>query len=303
MRRPPPWSDIAKYPVAGGTILLAIGVTLASWSGQVDVTPLYETIAIRQGQLWRLLTSTLPHADILHLLFNVYWTWVFGTLVEEVFGHFRTFAIFVLLALVSNAAEYAFLGGGIGLSGIGYGLFGLLWVLTRRDRRFADAVDDRTIGLFIAWFFLCILITFAGYPIGNVAHGVGAATGALLGWTISARPRPRLVGSAALAALLAAALAGATVARPWINLSKDRGLDEGKLGYDDLMAGRNAAAARWLRDATVMRPRDATYWFDLGIAYQRLNRHADAEAAYKRAIELAPSNAQFREATDDRNSS
>ena len=42
MRRPPPLSDFTKYPITGGTIALAVAVTLAWWSGRFDVTPLLE---------------------------------------------------------------------------------------------------------------------------------------------------------------------------------------------------------------------------------------------------------------------
>ncbi len=110
---------------------------------------------------------------MLHLAFDVYWTWVFGTLIEMTWGHVAMFLIFALLAAGSSAAQYALVTGGAGLSGVGYGLFGMLWVLSRRNRRFADVIDQQTIRLFVAWFFICIVITYVGFPIGNVAHGFG----------------------------------------------------------------------------------------------------------------------------------
>jgi len=41
---------------------------------------------------------------------------------------------------------------------VGYGLFGLLWVLSRRDERFRDSIDPRTVVVFVVWFF-CIATT------------------------------------------------------------------------------------------------------------------------------------------------
>jgi len=295
MRRPPPWNDFIKYPVAGGTIALAVGVSLASWSGKVDVGALYETVDIRRGELWRLLTSALPHADLLHLAFNCYWIWVFGSLIEERFGHLKTVAMFVLLAIAANGAEYAVLSGGMGLSGVVYGLFGLLWVLSRQDRRFEGEIDQNTVRLFVAWFFFCIFLTVVGYPIGNVAHGVGAVAGALLGLAICGSSQRRIAASAAVALLLAATLSGVTLGRPWINLSKYGGYDEGSLGYDALIANRDEEALRWLRDATRMQPGIAAYWFDMGIAYDRLGRRSEATAAYERARRLEPANAQYQQ--------
>jgi membrane associated rhomboid family serine protease len=294
MRRPPPLTDFIKYPIVGGTIALAVGVSLASWSGKIDVSSLYATVDIRRGQLWRVLTSTLPHVNFLHLAFNVYWTWVFGTLIEEMFGHARTLLVFVLLAVAGNGAEYAFLDGGVGLSGIGYGLFGLLWVLSRRDARFSEAVDHNTVLTFVVWFFACIFMTVAGYPIGNVAHGVGAAAGALLGLAISSSGQRRRATAAGLSALVAGVLVGATFARPWINLSKTGGYAEGELAYDALVAQRDKDAIRWYRDATRMQPRIAGYWFNMGIAYERLERNSEAVVAYKRAYDIEPSNPTYQ---------
>ena len=293
MRRPPPWSEFTKYPIVSGTIALAVGVTLAWWSGKVEISSLFASAEIRRGELWRLLTSVLPHANILHLAFNVYWIWVFGTLAEEIFGHAKTFAIFVLLAVASNGAEYAFLDGGVGLSGIGYGLFGMMWMLSKRDRRFDGVIDQSTITMFVVWFFICIASTVAGYPIANVAHGVGAIAGALLGFAISAPPRQRLMTSSALTLLVAMVLVCATFARPWVNLSRHGGEEEARLGYDALMADHNEEALRWFRDATRMQPRIAGDWFDLGIACERLKRHAEATAAFNRAHELEPANEAY----------
>ena len=137
----PKWTEFWKYPVIAGTAILAIAVTIAWWS-KLNISPLFETAMIRRGELWRLFTGIFPHADILHLTFNIYWLWVFGTLVERVFGHFRTAALIALFALGSSSLEFAFGLGGVGLSGVGYGLFGLLWVLSRHDDRFRGALDQ-----------------------------------------------------------------------------------------------------------------------------------------------------------------
>src|SRR3954463_16090667 len=98
MRPPPPISRAWRYPVTAGIAAMAIAVTLA-WYGKVlDIAPLTETLDIRRGQLWRLITSALPHVGPLHLIFNVYWLWVFGTLVEEVYGPLKTLCIYVVFA-------------------------------------------------------------------------------------------------------------------------------------------------------------------------------------------------------------
>src|SRR5882724_58127 len=184
MRKPPSPAGIPNYPVVAGTALLAIGVT-AAWGAKMDVSPLLDNALIRHGELWRLVTAILPHVNVLHLVFNIYWLWVFGTLVEEVYGHAKTAALVLLFAVGPNALEYAFSTGGVGLSGVGYGLFGLLWVLSKRDERFRDAVDQRTIQLFVIWFFFCIFATATNFMrVGNVAHGAGGVLGILTGFAL-----------------------------------------------------------------------------------------------------------------------
>ena len=298
MRDVPSWKDFPRYPVVAGTVALAVGITVAWWL-KADVSVVFSTAEIRRGQLWRLLTSVFPHTDLLHLIFNLYWLWVFGTLIERVYGHARTFLLFILLGVGSNAFEFALASGGVGLSGIGYGLFGLLWMLSRRDDRFRDDMDQQTINIFIGWFFFCIITTIAHImPVANVAHGAGALLGILTGMAITS-PRQRLLVSTGLAALVALGLWGATYGRPLVNLSRYGGYEEGKWGYDALLANHNQEAVRWLRDAVRMQPQAPQYWFDLGIAYHRLGNVPAAKAAYQRAHQLKPDDPTYNSPYDN----
>ena len=83
MRRPPPLARIPAYPVTAGIGLMAVAVTVMTLAGRWSLAPFEVTPAAFHGQPWRLLTSVLPHLDVFHILFNVYWLWAFGTLVEE----------------------------------------------------------------------------------------------------------------------------------------------------------------------------------------------------------------------------
>jgi membrane associated rhomboid family serine protease len=292
MRNPPALIDYPRYPAVASTVVLAVGITFAWWLKE-DISMLFATAEIRRGELWRLVTCIFPHLSVLHLIFNVYWLLAFGSIIEEIYGHTKTALLIVFLAFGSNAFEFAFARGGAGLSGVGYGLFGLLWVLSRRDDRFRDAMDQRTVTLFVGWFFFCIVTTLANImPVGNVAHGAGALLGMLTGIAIT-MPRYRLLTVSGTAALVLFGLWGATFGRPMVNLSGKAGYEEGKWGYDALIANRNQEAARWLRDATKMQPTVPSYWFDLGIAYQRLGNMPAAKAAYQRAHQLKPDDPKY----------
>jgi membrane associated rhomboid family serine protease len=291
------WREFPRYPVIAGTAVLAIGVTLAWWA-KVDVSALFESAEIRRGQLWRLVTSIFPHLDILHLAFNVYWLWIFGTRVEQVFGHLRTAGLLLLFAVGSGSIDFAFSQGGVGLSGVGYGLFGLLWILSRRDERFRSAIDQRTTTLFVGWFFFCIFATVTHiWPVANVAHGAGAVLGVLVGIAITGSGRQFAVGG--IAAIFLLGLWGSTLGRPYVNLSGRAGYEEGQWGYAALQTNHNQEAVRWFRDATRRQPRIPEMWYDLGIAYQRMGEQTLARGAFRRAHELEPTNPTYSIPTEN----
>jgi GlpG protein len=221
----PRWKEIPHYPVISGITILAVGVTIAWWAGG-NISPLFESAEIRRGQLWRFATSVLPHLDILHLAFNLYWLWALGTTVERVYGHFRTVLVLLLFATGAGSLDFAFAQGGVGLSGVGYGLFGFLYVLSQHDERFKESLDKRTINLFVGWFFLCILTTAIHLlNVANVAHAAGAVLGSLLGYAV-VFPARRLRIAGSIGVLILLGLGGATFGRPFINFSSQGGYEE-----------------------------------------------------------------------------
>jgi tetratricopeptide (TPR) repeat protein len=161
----------------------------------------------------------------------------------------------------------------------------MLWVLSDNDDRFRDAMDRRTIELFVVWFFFCIIATVAKFmPVANIAHGAGAILGILTGFAVSRTDRRR-AAVAGLCAVLVFGGWGATVGRPKINLSKTAGYEEGQWGYQALLANRNQEAVKWFRDAVTYQPNDTVYWHDLGLAYQQTGNEPAAIAAYRRAAD------------------
>ena len=292
MRPAPELTRLPRYPITGGIGILAIAVTAATWLGK-DLSLLWPTAMIRRGELWRLVTAILPHGDALHLAFNVYWLWVFGTLVEEVFGRAKTAGLILLFALGSSAFEFAFSRGGIGLSGVVYGLFGLLWVLSKYDERFGDAVDERTIVVFVLWFFFCIAGTLTNaMNVANIAHGTGAVLGILAGFAMVQTNRRSAI-LAGIAVIVCFALCASTFWRPVLNAGDGEGYEEGRWGYDALVADQNREAVRWLLDATRYQPKVPEFWHYLG-AQDRLNDKRAAADGFRRAAELGDAEAQCR---------
>jgi membrane associated rhomboid family serine protease len=296
----PKWTEFPKYPVIALVCALAVGITVAWWA-KLDISLFLETAEIRRGQVWRLVTSVFPHLGVLHLVFNLYWVWILGTIVERVYGHAKTLLLLALFAVGSNSLDFAFAQGGVGLSGVGYGLFGLLWILSARDERFRGAVDRRTVNLFIGWFFFCIVATVMHiFAVANVAHAAGAALGILVGLAMT-MPARRPLMTTSVVAIILFGLWGSTLGRPIINLSGKAGYEEGRWGYDALVAHRDQEAVRWLGDAVRLQPNNPVDWFNLGIAYHRLGNMTAAMAAYEHAHKLDPNKAEYSNAAESEN--
>lgn len=303
MRRPPPLSELADYPVTAVVAVLAAAVTAANHLGDASIERLVMAPDAVGAEPWRLVSSALPHGDALHLAFNVYWLWVFGTLLERALGHVALLALILFFAAGSGAAEYATFVGGIGLSGVGYGLFGLLWA-ARRDRRFTGAVDARTAQLFFFWFLFCIVLTVTNIePIANVAHGVGWLLGALVGQGLASSGTQRLVRWLGAAAISGASIAGAGPLRERVNLADIVGLqgeqrahEAARAAYEAMEASRLDEAIAGYERAVELRPEEATYWFNLAIAYEAKGLEGRARDAFEKAASLAPGEARYRDA-------
>jgi membrane associated rhomboid family serine protease len=62
---------------------------------------------LRSFQLWRIFTYGICHAHIQHLLFNMIGVWVFGRMLETVYGSKETVAFFGLAVGLSGLAQIA----------------------------------------------------------------------------------------------------------------------------------------------------------------------------------------------------
>ena len=160
------------------------------------------------GEVWRPVTTTLLHGGLFHAVFNIYWLLLFGSVVERRFGSWRMLGLFVLLAYVSMVPEFVISNfnrpldeqnAAVGLSGVIYGLLGVVWMGRSKDPQFEAACSSETLALLLGWLVLCLPLTyFEVLPLANIAHAAGLAFGVLYGKAIFGKHR-------ALYALLATA--------------------------------------------------------------------------------------------------
>jgi len=206
----------ATQPVITIAVMAASVVgTLAYWQNhQWMAWAIGDPWQVWSGQLWRYFTTTFLHGNFFHLAFNLYWLWIFGRDLEAWLGHVRYAGLIVLLAVGGSAGELLLSAQtGIGLSGVGYGLFGILFSL-RHDKEFAALLmSSQTVQLFVFWFFLCIVLTYTNImPVANAAHGVGAVAGWLVGQALLQKRRLLMVAGVCCGVLL---LVGISMYMPW----------------------------------------------------------------------------------------
>ncbi len=151
-------------------------------------------VQIRKGELWRLASPSILHLSFLHILFNMVWLWVLGRPIEERIGFFRLLSLTLLLAVVTNTAQYLMSGPlFLGFSGIVTGWAGFIWMrekiapwegypVHRSTILFLAIFIFAMLGLQIVSFFLAVFtpITFP-VALANTAHIVGFVMGAIFG--------------------------------------------------------------------------------------------------------------------------
>jgi len=183
-----------QMPVTLGLLVLSLAVTLFTEFGENrDRTALLQVQTVdanwmtsrtvlndvRHGEVWRLVTPIFIHMSPWHLLFNAMLVTVIGGLMERERGSLHLLAFVIVAAVISNLAQYLVSGPLFGgLSGIGYGLFGYVWLTGRLDPNSGLQISRESTMLMFVWLFLCTTGAFG--PIANVCHFTGLAVG--LAW-------------------------------------------------------------------------------------------------------------------------
>src|SRR5688572_5804266 len=114
-------------------------------------------------QPWRLVTPALLHFNLLHILFNLLWLRILGSIIELHHGA-RTLALITLLAaalpniLQLEVAQNPMFGG---MSGVVYGMLGLVWMRGRLDPQVGYALSPGSVQFMLIWLALGFLGEFA----------------------------------------------------------------------------------------------------------------------------------------------
>ena len=138
---------------------------------------------IQGGEVWRLVTPIFIHFGGMHLFFNMLWLLDLGTMIERRQGVWRLALLVLVIAILSNVAQYYAnmrapnFGG---MSGVVYGLIGYIWLRGKFDPTSGLFLHQMTVTMAVIWYFLCL-----GGWVGNIAntvHTVGFAVGIAWGY-------------------------------------------------------------------------------------------------------------------------
>lgn len=143
------------------------------------------SLAAVNGEWWRLLTPAFVHFSFLHITFNLLWWWEFGSLVERAQSVWRLLALSLVIAVVSNAAQFMTYGPGFGgLSAVVYGLLGYLWLYPFADPTATFRLRGGIVAFLLGWLavgYSGVLDALFGLHVSNHGHLAGLLVGGGLG--------------------------------------------------------------------------------------------------------------------------
>ncbi len=143
---------------------------------------------IDQGQYWRLFTAAFLHIGLAHLAFNSAALLTFGRLAEVILGHTRFLTIYVLSAIASTTASYAFLPGlSVGASGALFGIGGAVVVFYALNRRLSGPAGQNQLAGYVLLLGVNVAFGFVQPGIDNYGHLGGLVAGAVLGFFLAPR--------------------------------------------------------------------------------------------------------------------
>jgi len=159
-------------------------------------------------EYYRLLTSGFLHDGILHILFNMWFLWIMGRLLEPAIGKLNFVVVYFVALLAGSFGALLFepLAGTVGASGACFGILGALMVVA-----YYRGISIWQSGLGIT---LVINIVFSlsvpGISIGG--HIGGFVGGAACGWLIVQLGERRRMPAAAIAGCVGVAVISVALA-------------------------------------------------------------------------------------------
>ena len=165
-------SVITNILVVLNIIMFALTMTIPKLANMFILDP----IAVRNGEVYRLLTSTFMHASILHLVFNMYALSIIGKQVETFLGKSKFLLVYLFSGLTGSLLSCAITNSySLGASGAIFGLMGSLLYFGYHYRLYLGSV---LLGQIVPVIVINLVIGYITPSIDNAAH-IGGLVGGL----------------------------------------------------------------------------------------------------------------------------
>ena len=173
--------DIA---LSGGETLQ--GGFLSGSVGPLGQQHLINGFFVADGEWWRILTSAFFHLGLIHLGFNMYVLYLYGPIVERMYGRIEYAAIYLLcaaggsvLTILVDPRQFA-----AGASGAIFGIIGLLFAVSRRHHAVVGREGRAMMGGIGSYLVFLLIFTFVVPGISWTGHLGGLIVGAVLGFLL-----------------------------------------------------------------------------------------------------------------------
>ena len=150
-----------------------------------------KALQIAGGEYWRLFTAMFLHFGWVHLAVNCFGLYIFGQMIEGVYGRSRFVVIYILAGLAGGVTSYAFNLShalqytGVGASGAVLGLLGAMTAFFIRNRDLLGGMGSRTLVGLLLLAGVNLAFGFIMPGVDNFAHIGGFAGGMALGLAFS----------------------------------------------------------------------------------------------------------------------
>ncbi len=135
---------------------------------------------LREHEWWRILSPSILHFGIMHILFNMIGWWQLAGFIEHRKGTGYLFMLTILTALATNWLQFQYSNPWFGgMSGVVYGLFAYVWVKGKLDPGDGMGIVPSAAVNYLVFYVLCWLGVFGG--IANFGHTGGLLMGVICG--------------------------------------------------------------------------------------------------------------------------
>lgn len=243
----------------------------------------YSAESIWDGAYWAYITSCFVHYDLIHAVFNVYWLFMLGQVLEQEIGPKKMLFITLLACVVTSGFEFLFSEDtGIGFSGVLYCFLGFMWASRNQHPSFRAFLTKELWTTFLVWLVLCWVLTLTDvWSVGNAAHISGLLLGVLLAKLFY--DKKFRVGWIAIQIIIILISVLPIFYYPtsisWLSVK----------AYNSYESEDCQRAINYLTKAIEMDSEYAWAYYLRGFAYQDLEKQALSESDFKKAYDLDPS--------------